>query len=38
LKLAADKLRPLLPEIVFIGGCATGLLITDPGAAPVRAT
>ena len=38
LKLTAEKLRPLLPEIVFVGGCATGLLITDPGAAPVRAT
>jgi hypothetical protein len=38
LKLAADKLRPLLPEVVFVGGCATGLLISDPGAAPVRAT
>jgi len=35
---AAEKLRPLLPEIVFVGGCATGLLITDPGAAPVRQT
>ena len=38
LKLAAEKLRPVLPEIVFVGGCATGLLVTDPGAAPVRAT
>jgi hypothetical protein len=38
LKLTAEKLRPLLPEIVFAGGCATDLLVTDPGAAPVRAT
>jgi len=38
LESAAEKLRPLLPEIVFVGGCATGLLITDPGAAPVRRT
>lgn len=38
LKLTADKLQPLLPEIVFVGGCATGLLVTDPGTAPVRAT
>lgn len=38
LKLTAEKLRPLLPEIVFVGGCATGLLATDPGSAPVRAT
>lgn len=35
---AAAKLRPLLREIVFDGGCATGLLITDPGAAEVRRT
>jgi len=32
------KLQPLLPEIVFVGGCVTGLLVTDPGAAPVRTT
>ena len=38
LRIAAKRLRPLLPEIVFVGGCATGLLVTDPGAAPVRAT
>jgi len=38
LESAAQKLRPLLPKIVFVGGCATGLLITDPGAAPVRRT
>lgn len=38
LKLAADKLQPLLPDIVFVGGSATGLLITDAGAAPVRVT
>lgn len=38
LESAAAKLRPLLPEIVFVGGCATGLLTTDPGAAAVRRT
>jgi predicted nucleotidyltransferase len=38
LELMADLLRPLLPEIVFVGGCATGLLVTDSGAAPVRVT
>ena len=38
LALAAEKLAPLLEQIVFIGGCVTGLLITDPAAAPVRAT
>jgi predicted nucleotidyltransferase len=35
---AAKKLTSLLDQIVFLGGCATGLLITDPAAAPVRAT
>ena len=35
---AAGKLSFLLDRIVLAGGCATGLLITDPGAAPVRAT
>ena len=34
----AARLKPLLPEIVFVGGCATWLLITDPAASPVRAT
>jgi hypothetical protein len=38
LEVAAERLRPLLPEIVFVGGCATGLLVDDPGAAPVRGT
>jgi hypothetical protein len=37
-RMVAERLRPLLPEIVFVGGCATGLLITDQGAAPVRMT
>jgi hypothetical protein len=36
LELAAERLRQLLPEIVFVGGCTTGLLIDDPAAAPVR--
>ena len=34
----ATRLHPLLQELVFVGGCVTGLLITDPGAAPVRPT
>ncbi|MGH9764461.1 MAG: hypothetical protein ACREAC_26810 [Blastocatellia bacterium] len=34
----AARLKQLLPEIVFVGGCTTGLLITDPAASPVRAT
>ncbi|MFZ0773532.1 MAG: hypothetical protein WCA49_08645 [Candidatus Sulfotelmatobacter sp.] len=35
---AATKLEPLLDRIGFVGGCVTGLLVTDPAAAPVRAT
>jgi predicted nucleotidyltransferase len=35
---AARKLHSLLNQIVFVGGCATGLLVTDPGASPVRPT
>jgi len=35
---AVQRLVPLLDRIVFVGGCAAGLLITDPGAAPVRPT
>jgi predicted nucleotidyltransferase len=38
LVVAARKLEPLLDQVVFVGGCVTGLLITDPGAAPVRNT
>jgi hypothetical protein len=35
---AARLLRPLLEELVFVGGCATGLLVTDQAARSVRAT
>lgn len=35
---AAEALRPLLPEIVFVGGCMTGLLITDAAAPSPRGT
>jgi hypothetical protein len=35
---AARLLRPLLEELVFVGGCTTGLLITDEAAPGVRAT
>lgn len=38
LETTAVKLKPLLGELVFVGGCATGLLITDPGAAEIRKT
>jgi len=34
----ARLLRPLLDELVFVGGCTTALLITDPAAAEVRST
>ena len=35
---AARALEPLLGEVVFVGGCVTGLLITDPAPAGVRPT
>ncbi|MDA2933922.1 hypothetical protein MYX82_06220 [Acidobacteria bacterium AH-259-D05] len=38
LSIVAERLGPLLPKVVFLGGCAAGLLITDEAAAPVRAT
>lgn len=34
----AKRLGPLCNDVVFLGGAATGLLLTDPAAAPVRAT
>ena len=36
--LAVDQLGELANEMVFLGGCATGLLITDPAAPPIRVT
>lgn len=38
LEAAARLLRPVLGELVFVGGSVTGLLITDPGSAGVRPT
>ena len=38
LKVAAKLLRPVLNELVFVGGCATGLLVSDEAAAEVRPT
>ena len=38
LSAMAARLGPLLPEIAFVGGCTTGLRVTDPAAFPVRAT
>lgn len=35
---AVDRLGPLAEEIVLVGGCVTGLLVNDPGAAPIRPT
>lgn len=35
---AVEKLIPLLDQIVFVGGCAVGMLITDAGAALIRPT
>jgi hypothetical protein len=34
----AEALGDLRGRFVFLGGCATALLITDPAAPPVRAT
>jgi hypothetical protein len=38
LKDVARHLGPLLKEVVFVGGCTTGLFITDKAAAEVRPT
>jgi len=38
LAIAAQKLAPLRDRIAFVGGCVTGLLLTDPAAPPVRPT
>jgi predicted nucleotidyltransferase len=38
LELAIVQLGELADEMVFVGGCATGLLITDPAAPPIRVT
>jgi len=37
-ELIAAALGSLRDELVFVGGCAAGLLMTDPGAAPARVT
>lgn len=38
LMMAVDQLGELASELVFVGGCATGLLITDVAAPPIRIT
>lgn len=35
---AVRLLTPVLDELVFVGGCTTGLFITDPAAAAIRPT
>ena len=37
-EIAAQALQSLCDELVFLGGCATALLITDSAAPPVRVT
>jgi len=38
LEVAAQALGPICEELVFLGGCAAALLITDSAAPPVRVT
>ena len=38
LEIAAARLGELRDELVFLGGCATGLLISDIAAPPIRMT
>lgn len=38
LMLAVGQLGELADEMVFLGSCATSLLITDPAAPPIRVT
>lgn len=38
LEAAVEGLGPLVDEVVFLGGCATGLLLSDPAAPPLRVT
>ncbi|MBZ0126506.1 MAG: hypothetical protein K8F32_09065 [Rhodocyclaceae bacterium] len=37
-ELIAHVLGSLREELVFVGGCAAGLLMTDPAASPARVT
>jgi hypothetical protein len=38
LEVAAERLGSMTEKMAFVGGCATGLLLTDPAASPVHAT
>jgi hypothetical protein len=38
LEMAVEHLGPLADDMAFMGGCATGLLLTDVAAPPIRVT
>lgn len=38
IEVVAAALGPLREQVIFVGGCAAGLLISDPAATPIRAT
>ncbi len=38
IEIVAAALGPLREQLVFVGGCAAGLLISSPAAPPIRAT
>lgn len=38
LEATVERLGSIIDEVVFLGGCATGLLLTDPAAPPLRVT
>ncbi len=38
LRLAAQKMGDLVDDVVFVGGCVVGLLVTDAAAAEIRPT
>jgi hypothetical protein len=38
IEVAAEKLKTMTKEMVFVGGCATGLLLTDQAASPFCTT
>lgn len=38
LEMAVNQLGDLIERLVFLGGCATGLLLTDKAAPPIRFT
>lgn len=38
LEAAVQRLEKLVDRLVFLGGCATGLLLTDVAAPPIRYT